>query len=311
MAKSSIGYGHNPYGHPHGGSPFKVIGGSGPYSMNVGYGIGDWAEEVTWRIIPEFYRAEDGTQGRVPEPLRGFVDAIKPLLNDWIKRWRAFPSLWDAQFVPLEQLNKLAITVGTEVDPTKNERLQRSEVLNQAFLILNKGTDLGWSILAAFEDLLVEIIPLWAENKEPGAALTPDAPTSFVPHFDDIPADLLPTDLTFSDQFALWPERLYLDEECRTYRLRLVFSPTDDPSQDFDPDVAGRIVERLLRFKPIHVEIDRITFDGLRGASQTWTVTTGISAESSAAGMWNTAIVAENRAASATWTQAITADTTP
>jgi len=79
---SSIGYGHNPFGHPHGGSPFKQ-GGSHPYSMNVGYGVGDWAEEVTWSITPEWMRDEDGQEGDVPEPLRGFIDAVKPILN-WL-----------------------------------------------------------------------------------------------------------------------------------------------------------------------------------------------------------------------------------
>lgn len=278
--------------------------------MNVGYGIGDWAEEVTWRIIPEFYRAEDGTEGQVPEPLRGFIDAIKPLFNEWIKLWRAFPSLWDAQFVPLDQLNKLAQTVGTEVDSTKPERLQRSEVLNQAFLVLNKGTDQGYTILAAFEDLLVEIIPLWAENKEPGAALTATDPTRFIPHYDDIPADEIPTDLEFSDRFARWPQDLHLDEDCRTYRLRLVFSPTDNPTQDFNADVADRITARLLRFTPIHVIIDRVTFDGIRGSSQTWTVA-DLVADNAAVGMWTGPVVGLQQAASATWTTAVVGTPTP
>ena len=172
---SSIGYGKNPYGYAKGGSPFKK-GGAYPFQMDVGFGLGDWAEEVTWKIIPAFYRDEDGTEGTVPEPLRGLIDAIKPMLNELLKTWRAFPTLWDSQKVPLAQLPALAYNIGAVVDSTKQERFQRAEVLNSPLLYVNKGTDLGYQILAAFEDLLVEIVPLWAESKEPGSALTPDNP---------------------------------------------------------------------------------------------------------------------------------------
>ena len=309
MPLSAIGYGHNPYGFPYGGIPFQSVQG-GPYQMGVGYGIGDWAEEVLWRIIPEWYRDEDGIEGDVPEPLRGFVDSLKPLLNDFIKKWRLFPALWDATLCPLDQLPALAHTVGIQpLDQTKSEQLQRSEVLNQAFLILNKGTDLGYTILAAFENLLVEIIPLWAESKAPGATLTTTAPSVFTPHFDDTPADDLPLDITYTDQYAIWPRPLFINgDACRTHKLRLVFFPPADPTQDFDPDVASRVATRLLRFKPIHVEIDRITFDGLRGASQVWTLE-NISADNIGVGSWTAPVVAENRAASAVWTQTITANT--
>lgn len=277
--------------------------------MQVGYGIGDWAEEVTWKIIPEWYRDEDGTAGDVEEPLRGFIDAIKPLLNEFIKKWRIFPTLWDATLAPIDQLPSLAHTVGIQpLDTTKPEQLQRSEVLNQAFLILNKGTDTGYTILAAFENLLVEVIPLWAESKAPGASLSPDAPTTFTPHFDDVPADDLPLDITFDDRFAIWPRPLFYGDECRTYKLRLIFYPTADPTQDFDPDVANRVAARLLRFKPIHVEIDRITFDGLRGSSQAW-VLEDVVAENAGVGMWGESVTAEQRAASAVWVDAVEADT--
>lgn len=304
---SSIGYGKNPYGHSKGGSPFKK-GGTFPYPMDVGYGLGDWAEEVTWRIIPEFYRDEDGTQGQVPEPLRGFIDSIKPLLNELLKTWRAFPTLWDAQRVPLEQLPALAYNIGTEVDPTKPERLQRTEVLNSPLLYVNKGTDLGYEILAAFEDLLVEIVPLWAESKEPGSALTPADPTEYFAKFDVIPADLLQCDQVFDDSFAIWPKPLFLGDDCRTNLLRLTFFQVDNPSQDFDPIVAQRVADRLLRFKPLHVEIDRIVFDGLRASSQTW-LTQGIVADAWAAGHWCSPVVGTLQASSQTWCGLVSADT--
>lgn len=304
---SSIGYGKNPYGHSHGGSPFKK-GGSNPYPMDVGYGLGDWAEEVTWRIIPEFYRDEDGTEGSVSEPLRGFIDSIKPLLNELLKTWRAFPTLWDAQKVPLPQLPALAFNIGTQVDPTKPERLQRSEVLNSPLLYVNKGTDLGYEILAAFEDLLVSIVPLWAASKEPGSALTTVDPTQYFAKFDDIPADLLQCDQVFSDSLAIWPKSVFLGDDCRTNLLRLTFFPVDNPSQEFDPVVAQRVADRLLRFKPLHVEIERIVFDGLRGSSQTW-LAQGIVADAYAASHWCSAVIGSLQVSSQTWCMPVQANT--
>jgi hypothetical protein len=305
---SAIGYGWNPYGTQQGGLPFQGPG-PGPYLMFVGYGHGDWAEEVTWRILPAWMRDDDGTVGDVVEPLRGFVDAVKPLLNELIAKWRIFPALWDANACPLPQLAALAHTIGITLDPTKSERLQRSEVLNAAQLFIHKGTDLGYSILAAFEDLLVEITPLWASDCTPAAVLSPTPPALFVPHFDEVPADDIPLDFTSDDQYALWPRTLFPVDVCRSHSLRLVFYPSANPNQDFDPDVAGRIAARLLRFKPIHVEIDRITFDGLRGSSQTWVAP--VAADNSAAGMWVQAVVAEQRAASQTWVQLVDANPTP
>lgn len=305
---SSIGYGYNPYGHPYGGTPFNLPNTAGPFPMLAGYGYGDWAEEVTWRLIPEFYKALDGTQGEVAEPLRGFIDSVKPLLNELLNTWRIFPTQWDALLAPIDRLAPLATTVGIELDSEKNERLQRTEVLNQAFLILNKGTDQGYVILAAFEDLLVEITPLWADECGPGANLSADAPSTFYPQFDEVAADDLPLDGVYTDPYALWPLALHGGETCRTHKLRLLFTPTDNPSQDFDPDVASRIADRLLRFKPAHVEIDRITFDGLRGSSQTW-IDRDVVAENSAVGMWIDSVVGSQVGSSAPWIDSVVGTT--
>jgi len=304
---SRIGFGHNPFGHPHGGALFSVPGG-GPYPFNVGFGRGDWAEEVTWRILPDDMRDEDGLGSDVPEPLRGILEAVKPLLNELLAKWVIFPSLWDAVTCPIDQLPMLAYNVGITLDPAKNERLQRSEVLNAAQLFLHKGTDLGYTILAAFEDLLVEIIPLWAESADPSAALTPVDPTVFVPYFNSEVTDSVPLDAEYNDRFALWPKYLGIKDEKRSHFLRLIFYPTANPSQDFDADVASRLAERLLRFKPIYVEIDRIVFDGLRGSSQTWVQ--DIDAGNYAAGMWmDGPIVSLLTAASQTWIGTVVADT--
>jgi hypothetical protein len=301
---SALGFGYQPFGHPRGGSPFQQSGG-GPYSMQVGYGRGDWAEEVTWRILPEWMRAEDGTEGKVPEPLRGFIDAIKPLFNELKNKWEIFPTLWDARRCPIAQLPQLAYTVGWTLAETQSEQLRRSQVLNTPQLYIHKGTPTGYQILAAFEDLLVEITPLWWD----GSSLSPDEPALFAPQFNSVPADDTPCDSEFDDRFALWPYRLFVVGEQRTAILRLVFYPTASPTQDFDPDVADRIAERLLRFKPLHVEIDRIVFDGLRGSSQSWSVP--VAADNMSAGMWAAPVTALLTAGSQPWTAPVAASTTP
>lgn len=313
-APSRLGFGHTLFGHPRGGTPFQQPDtgpSSQPYPMGAGFGYGDWAEEVTWGVLPSWMKDEDGSQGSVPEPLRGFIDAVKPLLNELIHKARIFPTLWDANKCPIDQLPALAYTVGITLDPTKNEALQRSEVLNATQLFIHKGTNQGYTILAAFEDLLVEVIPLWASDHTSAATLSPDELMHFVPHMDDAPSDMLPLDAVFDDIYALWPRTLYFDQQRRSHSLRLVFYPTTNPTQDFDPDTVTRLVARLTQFKPIHVTIDRITFDGLRGASQVW-IAPGIIADNGAAGMWIApGIIGTQQASSQVWVQHIVATPTP
>ena len=155
MADSSIGFGHNPFGDHQ-------------------FGVGDWAEEILWRNMPEFYHEcdESGPPGSVFEfPLRHFIDSVKPLLQELRNKWGQFPDLWDANTVPLAQLPQLGYNVGITVDPTKPEGLQRSSVLNASQLWITKGTDRGYRITAAFEGLLVVITPLWAESCAPASQL--------------------------------------------------------------------------------------------------------------------------------------------
>jgi hypothetical protein len=143
---SSIGFGHNPWGDSQ-------------------WGFGDWAEEMLWKLIPAFYRDADaqGPSGSItPQPLRGFIDAIKPEFQELRIKWYNFPTLWDANTVPLASLPALAYNVGITVDPTKAEGLQRSSTLNAAQLWANKGTDKGYQITAAFEGLLVTVTRLYA-----------------------------------------------------------------------------------------------------------------------------------------------------
>lgn len=151
MPDSSIGFGHNPWGHHQ-------------------YGFGDWAEEMLWKNMPEVYKDcdEAGPAGTtVQTPLRKFQNALKASYQDIRVKWEQFPSLWDAIEVPLAQLPQLGYNVGIDVDSTKPETLQRSSVLNASQLWVNKGTDKGYELTAAFEGLLVTISPLWAETCGP------------------------------------------------------------------------------------------------------------------------------------------------
>jgi hypothetical protein len=145
---SSIGFGHNPFGDHE-------------------FGVGDWAEEVLWKNMPEFYRVADANgppNSIIQQPLRQFVNALKPFYQELRDKWGDFISLWDADQVPLSNLPQLAYNVGITVDPTKSEGLQRSSVLNASQLWINKGTAKGYQITAAFEGLLVQITPLWAQS---------------------------------------------------------------------------------------------------------------------------------------------------
>ena len=145
---SSIGFGYNPFGDHE-------------------FGVGDWAEEMLWKNIPEFNRNADvdgPTGSLVAQPLRKFTNAIKPSYQELRDKWGQFTTLWDAGKVPLGSLPQLAYNVGITVDPTKPEGLQRSSVLNASQLWINKGTDKGYQITAAFEGLLVDITPLWGET---------------------------------------------------------------------------------------------------------------------------------------------------
>lgn len=298
---SSLGYGYQPFGHSYGGLPFQQ-GAPYPYLMDVGFGLGDWAEASLWFVIPDWYRDEDGSEGVVPAPLRGFIDAIKPLFNELLRKWRQVPDIWNALKCPEDLLPQLAYNFGITLDVTKDVSRQRSEILNAFQLFVTKGTAQGYSILAGFEDLIAEAIPLWEIN----SALTGDSPAVFEPYFDEIPMDAIPLDSEYDDIYAIWPYTLHYKDAYRTRLLRLIFYPTDNPSQDFDPDVASRIAANILRYKPIHIDIDRVTWDGLRGSSQTWVA--AVNADNAAAGMWSATVTGEMRGSSQTWSATIDTD---
>lgn len=434
---SSIGFGHQPFGS----EPF---------------GSADWSEEVLWKVIPEFYRADDvNAPGLVPQPLRGFIDSLKPLFQEIRTTLQTFPSLWDANKCPFPQLPALAYNVGlnitsiqtiqlTEVTAApftineqilgssskstgfigqvigtaftivgvigpgfrvgetftgqtskqsanvfsvngtgssqlltvstfivgervvgsvtstrgvvgslspntvsidtvtglgfqngeelrgetsnasgvingitsdgKSEPLLRSQVLNASQLWINKGTNKGYRITAAFEGLFVDITPLWSQTCEsdPNGNLLTTAPPpegSYLTYYDGLLADVVPTDKFFLDTFDAWPlnvdsvliEDNFPEGPCRSYSLRLFFyTPDNTEIENFDA-VSSRIITNVNNFRPIHVRFDRITFDGPRASSQWWRHTPLI-ADSYAAGNWNTQATGSLQVSSQSWT---------
>ena len=313
MASSSLGFGSTRWG-------------------DFPWGNSDWAEQILWKAMPEFYKILDQqTHGDVPNPLRGFVDAIKPPLEELRRKTRDFPDLWNADFAPEKHLPSLARAIGLNPSTNKPEVFQRLEILNAHQLYLHKGTDKGYRIVGSFDGLDVTIEGLYAENCDPGAVLSTDEPEFWVPHFDDVPADEIHMDSIYTDRFALWPWTLltsvvipgglnfdeipldtlpldsgltFTDGRCRSYSLSLTFFKSDDTEiEDFN-DVAKR-VNRLVEFmRPLHVRLEKVDFDGPK-ASATWI--SSITGDNPAATTW-VAPISGLLEASTTWVTGITAD---
>lgn len=437
-----------------GGDPSKIGFGDQPFGATE-FGSADWAEEVTWKIIPEFYRNLDANPGGlVDAPLRGFIDSIKPLFQEIKDKLDLFPSLWDANRCPFPQLPALAYNVGIDITSIQNlqltqvtaapftigeqitgsisgsigflntvtglifglvgirgpgfrqgetitgsssnkiaivqsavgngsiqtlildtftigetitgqrtgtravvgsvtsgsinvdtvtgvgfsngevvlgsqsevsgivngitsdgktENLLRSQVLNASQLWITKGTNKGYSIVAAFEGLLVLITPLWSETCDPdpnGELLTitgPDA-GSYLTFFDLQLADQIAMDTFYNDPFAAWPKDVdsvkilpnFPEGRCRSFSLRLFFfTPDDTEIEDFDA-ISSRILTNLEKFRPIYVKFDRVTFDGPRVSTQQW-LDPQIISENSTVATWNTVVSGALIGSSESW----------
>lgn len=313
MAASSLGFGSQPWG-------------------NFPWGNSDWAEQVLWKTIPEFYRILDKQgHGRVPEPLRGFIDALKPPMNELRQKTRDFPDLWNADEAEVDSLPPLARTIGLQPSTTKSEVFQRLEILNAHQLYLHKGTDKGYRIVASFEGLDVTVEGLWASNCEPGAALSQEGPEFWLAHFDDVPADEIHMDSIYTDRFAIWPWSLlttilvpgglFFDEtaldtvpldsgftftegKCRSYSLCLTFFKGDDTEIDDFNNVAARINRFVNFMKPEHVRLDKVAFDGPKAAA-TWIQS--VTGDNPASATWVAPVFGALRAA-AGWTGSVTGD---
>ena len=292
------------------GKPSAIGFGFQPFGQ-FAFGSADWAEEVTWGVSPQFIKDDDTLcQFDPPLPLRKFLDALKPQLQDLLDKWEIFPDLWDANKVPIEQLGQLGYNFDIVPSQSKDEGLQRSEVLNAIQFFISKGTDQGYEIAGAFSNLLVTITPYWADSCGSGASLQEEEPTEFFARFDAFPADLIPTDAVFTDFYEKWPHRLDWRLPCRSAWLKLFFfSPDDTEIEDFSA-VAEAVVINVERVRPIHVRIAQFKFDGPRASAGGWTMP--VRAENSASGGgWTMPVVGELRSAGGGWTIPVLAVPTP
>lgn len=296
MASSGLGFGTQSFGH----FPF---------------GSSDWAEQVLWKTLPEFYRVEDTrAPGKVADPLRKLINSIKPSFEDLRRDIDAFPSLRNADTCPTSQLNALAKTIGLVPSTDKAETFRRSEILNANQAYLHKGTDLGYAVAAGFEDLMVTVTGLWAETCS-SSTLTASDPTKFAANFDDVPADSIHLDTIYTDNLAAWPWELHPvaegggfgDGRCRSHKLDLYFTKVDDTEIEDYADVSARAVAFSTRMKPTHVEFRNVTFDGPKAAAS-WTAP--ITSDAFASASW-TAPITTGYGAPASWTATINATLTP
>jgi len=313
------------------GSPSSIGWGLQPFGQ-FPFGTADWHLAAFLPLVPEIHRTDDLTVGgRVALPLLTFLNALKPNMNELEQKWRDFPDLWSADDCPVDQLRLLAATLGLELSTDKSELFQRLEIINLPQVIINKGTDLGYRIAGAFEGLEGTVTGLWAETCEPGAALSDVGPNSWFASFDDGILDSIPLDSIYTDRLAIWPRPLFpiadigalffdttpldiipLDSglsivggRCRAHTIRLFYQKPDDTEIEGYNDSSPRVVRFVERFRPEHVTIDSIKFDGPK-ASATWV--NSIVADASAAVSWTTDIT-QAALASVTWTTAI--DITP
>jgi hypothetical protein len=283
-----------------GGKP-SAIGFGFQFFGDYPFGHADWAEEVTYAIAPQAQRDDDVKCPFDPEmPFRKLVDSYKPQLQDLLDKWELFPSLWDANRIPIEQLEQLGYNFDVIPSTQKLEALRRSEVLNAIQFFISKGLDQGYEIAAAFSGLLVTITPLWADSCEAGATLQEDGPTEFFPTFAAFPADAVPLDSKFTDIYETWPGALIWDLPCRTSWLRLFFTTPDDTEIENFSAVAEDIVNNVERVRPIHVRISKYRFDGPRAVGGGWTIP--VAAESAAVGGgWTLPVSGEFRGVGGGW----------
>jgi len=275
------------------------------------FGHADWAEEVTYANAPQFIRDDDVTCPFDPAmPFRGLSSAYKPQLQDLLDNWELFPSLWDANRVPIAQLDQLGYNFNIFPSAQKDEALRRAEVLNAIQFFINKGIDAGYEIAAAFSGLIATITPLWSTSCVAGGGLQEAGPTVFFPTFDSVPADAIALDTTFDNFYANWPAQTTWDLPCRTSKLRLFFTTLDDIEIDNYSSVSEDVINNVERVRPAHVIIDRYRFDGPRAVGGSWTM--NVSAEGAATGgSWTMPVIGERRTIGGGWTLPVVAVPAP
>lgn len=178
-----VGFGHGAFG-----------GGPGSF-----FGLADWGEESLFATIPLIYREEDVHQGDL---LRKTVNGYKPPFNELRNLLDRIPSQADPRECDIRMLRLLGANFGAEIDDTKDELFRRSAVIHYAQQLLLKGQDQGYRVIGAVNGYNVVVERL--NETECGSGVLTTEPPRFVPLFDETPADMVPVDVDYADEFALW-----------------------------------------------------------------------------------------------------------
>lgn len=170
--------------------------GTDPFSTGQ-FGITDWAEEALWKAIPLIYRDLDLTQGNF---LRETVNGYKPPFNELRQFIDSIPAQRDPHDCNSNMLDLLANDFNVKTDDYKPDDFRRSAVIHISQQLLLKGTDRGYTVLGATEGYIITVTGLWETSCGSGI-LTSTGPT-FVPDFDEVPADILPLDTDYPTEFG-------------------------------------------------------------------------------------------------------------
>jgi len=254
---------------------------------------------------------------QVGETVKGLTTSSRGVIGSVSTDIITIDSITGSGFLNGETLSGLtseasAVVNGITIDG-KSESFLRSQVLNAPQLFLNKGTDKGYKIAAAFEGLIVDITPLWAEDCGPDPLkrlLTIEDPdgSSYITYYDHIASDMVSADKFYIDPFDAWPRKVESVQirpdlpggRCRSYSLRLYFrTPDNTEIEDYD-SVSLRVKRNLERFRPIHVRFDSIRFDGPSDSSGDW-LTGPVIAENNDTAIFTTSVIGDLRDSSSAW----------
>lgn len=177
--------------------------GTVPFSTGQ-FGITDWAEESLWKTIPLVYREIDPESNTADQVgfLRATVNGYKEPFNELRRFADKIPDQRDPRECDLNMLDLLGFDFFVKPDDYKPDLFRRSSVIHIAQQLLLKGTDKGYKVLGAVEGYIITVEGLW-ETECDSNVLT-DIPPTFVVNLDEVPADMLPLDTDYPDEFAVW-----------------------------------------------------------------------------------------------------------
>jgi hypothetical protein len=229
-------------------------------------------------LIPQSRIEEDNEQGG---NLTKFTESINPSFNALLQKAHDFQELSDPDRVPINLLPYLARTYSIELEQILSDRAQRGFVRNPKKWMGIKGTPKGYAVRANISGFDVEVFALYrlassipaltaigAEFEIPpgsGNLYTYIAPE--IANYDEVPADVIPTDI-YKFQFGgTLPEGIIFRDAsdctwCRTSKIRILIS---EKELDLQPDVTvsgalQSLVRKMEDVKPVHVQIVQVIY---------------------------------------------------